>query len=535
MTVTDNTSPEPVNNPEWELSGQNMKAEEQQEKQPGEKIEEEEEPTANNEGTSGEGTEDSTGPTVIEHSSVLAALLTELKPIDFKQVAKLPEEAYASQRHYVILTIEQILEIAKQNYWALCVSDSTVYVYNGAYWKPLQKSELQQFLGEAAEKLGMPLFDSRYHAFRGDLMKQFVSHAYLPKPQRKGGQVLVNLENGTFVISPEQQYLRPFDRSDFLTYQLTFSYAPGAEAPLFRAYLNRVLPDEKQQRVLSEYIGYVFIRQHTLKLEKSLILYGGGANGKSVFFEVITAMLGAENVSHYSLQSLTNESGYQRAKLKDKLLNYASEISPHMDSTIFKQLVSQEPVECRLPYNEPFILEDYGKLIFNSNSLPKDVEQNEAFFRRFIILHFGVTIPEEERDPELANKIIKSEMAGVFNWVLEGLHRLLQQRKFTYSEAAEKTVDDYRRQSDSVQLFLEDKGYIKDLEKKTALKVMYHEYKNFCVESGYKACSLKVFAERLRNLRFDLDRKNSGVFVDAVKKEFNDASPASPATPKSPF
>jgi putative DNA primase/helicase len=58
----------------------------------------------------------------------------------------------------------------------------------------------------------------------------------------------------------------------------------------------------------------------------------------------------------------------------------------------------------------PYINEDYAKLIFNTNELPRDVEHNPAFFRRFIILGFDQTITEGERDPELAKKIIESEL-----------------------------------------------------------------------------------------------------------------------------
>ena len=113
------------------------------------------------------------------------------------------------------------------------------------------------------------------------------------------------------------------------------------------------------------------------------MLHGTGANGKSVFFEVVSALLGTNNVSNYSLQSLTNDNGYFRARLANKLVNYASEINGKLEASIFKQLVSGEPVEARLPYGQPFVLRDYAKMIFNINQLPKDVEHTNAFFRRF--------------------------------------------------------------------------------------------------------------------------------------------------------
>ena len=157
-------------------------------------------------------------------------------------------------------------------------------------------------------------------------------------------------------------------------------------------------------------------------------MYGTGANGKSVFFEVVQALLGSDNVSSYSLQSLTNDNGYFRAKLANKLVNYASEINGNLETSIFKQMVSGEPVEARLPYGQPFTLTQYAKLIFNCNELPKDVEHTNAYFRRFLIVPFDVTIPPDEQDKTLHTKIIDNELSGVFNWVLEGLDRLLKQK-----------------------------------------------------------------------------------------------------------
>ena len=187
-------------------------------------------------------------------------------------------------------------------------------------------------------------------------------------------------------------------------------------------------------------MGFVFIKHgsNALKEEKALILYGTGANGKSVFFEIVNALLGPDNVSSYSLQSLTNDNGYFRAKLANKLVNYASEINGNMEAALFKQMVSGEPVEARLPYGQPFILRQYAKLIFNCNELPKDVEHSNAYYRRFLIIPFDVTIPEHEQDKNLHIKIIEKELSGVFNWVLQGLSRLLEQKRFSDCEAAQQ-------------------------------------------------------------------------------------------------
>ena len=165
-------------------------------------------------------------------------------------------------------------------------------------------------------------------------------------------------------------------------------------------------------------------------------------------------------------------------------------------------MASGEPIEARLPYGEPFILNEYAKLIFNCNELPKDVEHTNAFFRRFLIIGFDVTIAEHKQDKELANKIINSELSGVFNWVLGGLTRLLQNKDFTSSKIVEDEVLQYQKESDSGLMFLEDENYQKSTTNDRPLKDVYSEYKSYCIDNGYYSASMRTFSSRLRKNDF---------------------------------
>jgi len=459
-----------------------------------------------------------------QHPEILQQLIKQLEPLDFEALANPHdvENFKLNTKHLLVLSIENTLQFAEKNHWGLCKNHDFIYLYNGKYWAEMDKETFQKFLGEAAEQMGVAKFSARYYQFREQLFKQFLASAYLPTPESNTNKVLINLQNGTFEISPQAMNLKPFDRADFITYQLPFEYNPKAKAPLFEAYLNRVLPDKERQSVLAEYLGYVFIKHgsNALKEEKALVLYGSGANGKSVFFEIVNALLGVENVSCFSLQSLTNDNGYFRAKLANKLVNYASEINGNLEASIFKQLVSGEPVEARLPYGQPFILKQYAKLIFNCNELPKDVEHTTAYFRRFLIIPFDVTIPPQEQDKQLHTKIIEKELSGVFNWVLEGLNRLLEQKRFSECEAAQRAVEQYRIESDSVQMFLSEHDYKVSATNEIPLKDIFSDYRNYCIESGFKACSVRTFADRLRSTGYQTERKNYGTGVNAEKKSF---------------
>ena len=451
----------------------------------------------------------------IKHAEILDLLLDEIQQIDFREEVGLKDENLKlAKKHYLVCCIEYILEIARDNNWGICRNHDFIYLYNGAYWSVFDNAEFESFLGKAAERMGIDKYDARHYSFRQQLYKQFLSTANLPKPEQADDVVLVNLMNGTFEISKSKQQLRPPDRNDFLTYQLPFAYNKNAKCPLFDKYLNTVQPDLDRQKILAEYLGYLFIKTSTLKLEKTLLLYGSGANGKSVFFEVVNALLGGnENVSSYSLQSLTNDNGYFRAMLANKLVNYASEINGKLETSIFKQLVSGEPVEARLPYGEPFTLTNYAKLIFNCNELPKDVEQTQAYFRRFLIVPFDVTIPEALQDKELSKKIIDNELSGVFNWILEGLRRLLVQKTFTHSEAVKNQLELYKKQSDSVQMFLDEEGYEKSIDVYEDFKIVFSSYRTYCLESGYRSVSKRTFSDRLKNIGIETVRKNQGIVI----------------------
>jgi len=459
----------------------------------------------------------------IPHAKILMSLLEKISTINFRKAANLGDDDKLRSCHYQILTIETILEIAKKNHWGLCRKNGFIYLYNSEFWSLLDEDTLKAFLGEAAEKIGIDKFSARYFNFKEQLYKQFMTAAIQPNPEQPKDSVFVNLKNGTFEITPCGTRLKSFSRDDFLTYQLPFKYEPTATYPIFHDYLNKVLPNTDLQKILAEYLGYIFIRTSTLKLEKALILFGSGANGKSVFYEIVTRLFGNENIATYSLQTLTNDTGYQRAMIANKLVNYASEINGKLEASTFKQLVSGEPVEARLPYGNPFIMSDYAKLIFNCNELPWNVEHTKAFYRRFLIIPFEVTIPEGEQDKELAKKIIDSELSGVFNWVLDGLKRLLLQKRFTDCEAVQQACEQYEKESDSVKLFLEESGYTACADSYVTLENIYREYQRFCLDDGYHSVSKLKFRKRIEAVRIKTDKKNVGkvVFVKKIQDSYS--------------
>lgn len=460
----------------------------------------------------------------ISHDLILSQLLHQIKPIDFqaaiydpskesKQPYKHKNTIYGSNdklqqsirnlkvsfKEKIVLIIKQLIEVADESYWGICTKNNTIYIYNGQYWKSIEKEKAQSFLGKVARKAGLSECESRYYETQEKLLKQFMAETHFQRPEVDNNTFSINLTNGTYEIRVDNMKLRKFQKSDFLTYQLSFKYDESASAPKFQKYLNKVLPDPNAQKVLAEYIGSIFIRNGNKKLneEKVLVLLGPGSNGKSVMYHVVEALLGCDNVSSYSLKSLTNDTGYQRAMIGDKLLNYATELTGKIESSFFKQLASGEPVEARLPYGNPIIMKQYAKMMFNCNKLPLETEHTKAYFRRFLIIPFEVVIKPEDQDKSLHLNIIENELSGIFNWVLDGLKRLISQGRFTPCSSAQNALQQYEIQNNSIKAFLIDSGY--EICKNCAVQfsIIYNEYKGYCHDNDLNLHSKVSFSKQL--------------------------------------
>ncbi len=450
------------------------------------------------------------------HIDVLNSLVDEITPINIREFLNLPEDVEEKQKHIIVAVVKHLLEFASARQWNLSKVYDYTYVYNGAFWQQLDKEDMKLFLGKAAIKMGCPDYEVRFYEFKDKLLKQFLTDAYLPAPPAQPDKILINLQNGTMEFTTDGWLLRDFLPADFLTYQLPFNHDKEDACPLFDKYLLEVLPDESSRFVLQEFSGYIFTN---LNLEKMLMLTGSGANGKSVFFNIISALVGKQNMLNYSLGLFAHE--YNRAKLTNVLLNYSSEKGTELNPDTFKALVSGEPLQAREPYGKSFTLFNKVRFVVNANELPRETEHTEAYFRRYLIIPFDVTITEEKRDIALAEKIIAKELSGVFNWLLLGLERIIYQQKFTRSVKSDKALADFQRQSDSVALFTEEFNYRHSDTNKEAVAEIYVKYKIFCVDDGYKAVGKNKFSARLEKNGFSKTRLNNGAtafFMEVVSK-----------------
>lgn len=396
-----------------------------------------------------------------------------------------------------------ILRAVETNGYGLAYFENSYCFFGGDYWRYVEEHQIESFLTKAAVKLGLDSVDANTTEWRVRLLKQLKHLSTTSKGTPSDG---TNLANGVLLADGSMRKPRA---SDMFFYQLDYEYDPQAKAELFQKTLDRILPNKSLQLILAEFLGYILTSG--LRLEKILFMYGTGLNGKSLLIEIIKALFGEKNICHYSIAQLTESKGYFRAAIGGKLLNVCSEFDGRIEPGVFKQLVSGEEVSARFPSQKPFILKDYGKLAVATNKLPSATEITYGFFRRFLIIPFEVTIPLSEIDVDLHKKIIKNELPGILNWVLEGRKRVINQKGFSPSSKSQFLSNKFQNESNSVTMFIQEFQIKPSNDKNVKSSQVYKEYKNFCADNGYTKLGMPAFKQRILNSEIQIKRISEGV------------------------
>lgn len=386
------------------------------------------------------------------------------------------------------------------------------YWFTGQIWEPVSETQLESAVFDTMRHMGVSEGDI---VLRGSRMFRICIQA-VGKKELRVWKNLVCFRNCVLDVDTGVTY--NFSPRLHVTYQLPYDYDPKARAPLWGKFLREVLPEESRRKVLQEYLGLLFVDRRKAKIESMLFLLGTGSNGKSVVFETITGILGRDNVSNYELSALTT--GSERLKnlavINGKMVNYCSEISKNeVSSSYAKALISGEPQQARMMFGQPFTAYNIPLLIANANQMPFSRDCTHGFFRRLLIIPFGVEIPPEKQDKELAARLVP-EYPGIFNWIIDGRRRITAAGyRFSYSPDIEDALNDYRSDSNPILLWLSESGYLHRLPGKLPTWVpsfdLYTQgYIPYAVRFGLERFNLTVFGRTLSNLGYRKRRTGQG-------------------------
>ncbi len=170
--------------------------------------------------------------------SAIAALLANIEPVDLTEVCESlgwtsdTKGNPPAQKHIKVAIVDTLIKTAKKNNWHIIHDLGFFYIFNGAFWVVLLDSEVKQLLKDAAVKMGYIEIECRDALFVDKLFQQATQDGFFVE-KNYTKQSIINLKNGSLVLSDAGIKMKPFDYRDFLTHQLDFAYNPAAINTVF--------------------------------------------------------------------------------------------------------------------------------------------------------------------------------------------------------------------------------------------------------------------------------------------------------------
>lgn len=314
------------------------------------------------------------------------------------------------------------------------------------------------------------------------------------------------VKNG--MVDWQNNLLVPWDPIVKTTIAFDIEYEPLATCPRFEKYLSDWLPDEEVRMVIQEYLGYCLIPNTNYR--KALFLYGKGKNGKSMLIEFLQDFF-ADHSSTLSYDGLFSRFG--PSQLKDKLVNIFDDttVSFAKETSIAKNLIAGGSISAEYKGRDMFQFQNVARLIYSSQETPRTSDNTVAWRDRW----FFVKFPNEFRPSNKAKIEIQTalaeEKAGIFNWMIEGLRRLITNDDFTESKALELTTIEYQSQNDSVAQFIHNVCTVDSrTDTKISINDLYKIYNIWVENESLRGVSKKVFSQRVADMGFTRNKSYIG-------------------------
>ena len=390
---------------------------------------------------------------------------------------------------------------------------NAVRVFNGRYFERVEQEEFGLFIKRVlyAANTSRVYIQKSHKPIADEVLKELY---YTPERRWKPQGRYLIFNNG--VLDTEDMRLLPFSEEYKTNAIFDVDFEPNAKCTTFQRCLDDAL-DKEEQMVLQEICGYMLCPDS--RFEKLPVLVGSGRNGKSAILRAVSHALGEDRVSHFNLAEMTNPNGIAIASSIGKIANicYDSGNVIKVDSeSVFKMLVSGEPLKAKVLYQQPTETTEYPKTVIAVNELPQSADFSQGFYRRFLLLPFKREIPIEKVDVNLFEKL-RTEQLGILLWIINGYKRLMNNGRFTECASINKAMEDYRINSDPVATYLTSERW-ETAEAQTEFKKMYRLFAEWYKEfgGGGKLMSGRKFGERLRFFGYKVEKGSSNkTFVRA--------------------
>lgn len=312
---------------------------------------------------------------------------------------------------------------------------------------------------------------------------------------------LLNVQNGTINLHTGE--LQPHDPENLITKLAPYPWDPDATCPVWTAFLERLQPEPAMRDFLQRAVGYCLTGDTG---EQALFFFHGeGSNGKSTFLKTILDLMGGYGQQAApELLTVARDDRHPTglADLFGARLVATIEIDEgkRLAESLVKQMTGGDRMKARRLFQDFFEWTPTHKVFIAANHRPEIRGQDHAIWRRIYLIPWTVTIPDEEQDHGLMDKL-HEEMSGILRWAVDGC--LAWQRDgLGVPETVRSATKEYRAEQNIIGRFISECCVLGETYRVTA-KRLYAAYCAWCEEGQGEQIKQQGFGRQLTRAGFD--------------------------------
>ncbi len=297
---------------------------------------------------------------------------------------------------------------------------------------------------------------------------------------------LLNCQNGEVDLRTGE--LHPHRKESLCTKIVRASYGKDAECREWEDFLYYIMDgDTELVRFLQRALGYSLTG---VPAQELFFCYGLGANGKSVYLEVISRILAdyaGEAAQGLMLEKKSEQHQTEIADLTGRRFVTSEEVSSTsiLDEGKVKRLTSGRNIKARFMRQDLFEFRPTHKLWLAVNHKPRIRSQDKGIWRRIKMIPFRVTIPDKDQKPfsDVVHGFL-SESDAIVRWLVNGCLEW-QRQGLNPPRAIHAAIEDYRDDMDILGRFLREKT-VAESEAWIQSSVLYKAYQAWAEQQGMK-------------------------------------------------
>jgi len=342
---------------------------------------------------------------------------------------------------------------------------------------------------------------------------------------------VINLQNGQ---------VRPITKNDFFTYKCDVEYTTKRSPEMLEIINNIMCNNEDNIKYLQKILGYCLSGDISARVY--FILYGIGANGKSMILNLMNKILKEQYQAVSKCVFINNNTGKtggsEVLQLKDcRCATFSeTEANDSLNEAIIKMISGNDAITARGLYKDPVTFIPQCKLMLCTNFKPDFNANDRANVDRVRLVPFNARFIENPKKVneflriDSVDKVIEQKyMNEFFSWCVDGAIEYYKNKKFNPTGEMLEAQNEYIKEQSNITNFIEDTFDTGDEELflKSEIKSLYEAW---CKENSLKPLKVSVLYtkfDEVYNKSFKCttkEYKNKWVYKGLKLKDYSEKS-----------